>query len=144
VADKVKKLAESDWEILFQATDYKIGSTVLELTPLSLASLARITRRLTAIVDKVSALELNLESLGSDASKIILLVELLLTDCPEILSELSGLDVNDVQRLPLDIAVELFNVCVDVNLQSQDNLVKNFKGLGGKVAKFMSGTNTVQ
>lgn len=138
------KLKESDWEVLFPAEDFKIGSTTLELTPLSLSGLATITRRLTNVVDKVTALELNLDSLTSEAGKIVQLVALILDDAPEILAEMSGLDLEDIQRLPLDVAVGLFSACLDVNLRSQESLVKNFKGLGGKVAKFMSGNQTVQ
>jgi hypothetical protein len=138
------KLKESDWEVLFPAEDFKIGSTTLELTPLSLSGLATITRRLTNVVDKVTALELNLDSLTSEVGKIVQLVSLILGDAPEILAEMSGLDLEDIQRLPLDIAVGLFSACLDVNLRSQESLVKNFKGLGGKVAKFMSGNQTVQ
>ena len=138
------KLKESDWEVLFPAEDFKIGDTTLELTPLSLSSLATITRRLTSVVDKIGALDLNLENITSEAGKIVQLVALILGDAPEILAEMSNLDLNDVQRLPLDTAVALFSACLDVNLRSQESLVKNFKGLGGKVAKFMSGNQTVQ
>lgn len=138
------KLKESDWEVLFPAEDFKIGDTTLELTPLSLSSLATITRRLTSVVDKIGALDLNLENITSEAGKIVQLVALILGDAPEILSEMSNLDLDDVKRLPLDTAVALFSACLDVNLRSQESLVKNFKGLGGKVAKFMSGNQTVQ
>lgn len=138
------KLKESDWEVLFPAEDFKIGETTLELIPLSLAGLATITRRLTQMVDKVVALELSLDSLTSEAGKIVQLVALILGDAPEILAEMSGVDLDDIKRLPLDVAVSLFSACLDVNLRSQESLLKNFKGLGGKVAKFMGGNQTVQ
>lgn len=141
---QVIKLKESDWSVLFPAKDFRIADTVLEITPLSLSSLARVTRRLTQCIEKINALGLSLESLQTEVPKIVELVSILLTDSPDILTELSGLDVEDIKKLPLHIAVELFTVCVDVNLESQESLVKNFKGLGSKVAKFMSGATTVQ
>lgn len=64
---------------------------------------------------------------------MIQLVALIISDAPEILSELSGLDVDDITRLPIEKAVDLFGVCLEVNLASKEGLIKNFKGLGEKV-----------
>jgi hypothetical protein len=139
---KKVKLQDSDWNVLFPAEDFVIGTTKLELIPLSLSGLARVTRKITQIIDKVNTLNLDFTDL-QNASKIVELVALLLSDAPDILSEMSGLDVEDIQRLPLDTGVALFNTCLDVNLKSQENLTKNFKGLGEKVARFM-GNRTVQ
>lgn len=138
------KLKDSDWTVLFPAEDFPIGSTVLELTPLSLRGLAAVIRKITAIITKVSHLDLDMGNLQNDAEKLVGLVDLILTDAPEILAEMSGLDTSDVQQLPLDIAVQLFDACLDVNLRSQESLAKNFQGLGAKVAKFMGGTMTAQ
>lgn len=111
---------------------------------MNLAQLAKITRHMTKIIGQVSQMEITLNDLMGDAPKIVEIVALILSEAPEILSEMSGLDIEDVKRLPLHIGLELFSACLDVNLQSQESLVKNFKGLGGKVAKFMGGTQTVQ
>lgn len=138
------KLKDSDWAVLFPAEDFVIGSTTLELTPLSLSGLAIVIRKITNIITKVSALELDVNNLQTDVEKLVELVSLILTDAPEILSEMSGIAAEDVQRLPLDAAVQLFGACLDVNLRSQESLAKNFQGLGAKVAKFMGGTMTAQ
>lgn len=139
------KLNESDWEMLFPAQDFMIGqNTHLDLVPMNLAQLAKITRHLTKIIGQVSQMEITLNDLMGDAPKIVEVVALILSEAPEILSEMSGLDVEDVQRLPLHVGLELFSECLDINLQSQESLIKNFKGLGGKIAKFMGGTQTVQ
>ena len=144
MAKNVVNLKASDWEILFPAEDFKIGSTTLELTPLSISGLAAVIRKITAVIDKISALQIDINDLQGNAGKIVELVALLLSDVPEVLPEMSGLDVEDVQRLPLDIAVALFDACLEVNLRSQESLTKNFKGLGVKVAKFMGAKMTVQ
>lgn len=139
------KLVESDWEMLFPVETFTIGQqTRLELTPLSLAGLARVSRQLTAVIGEIAELEVTLDDLTQNAPKIVQVVAIILDKSPGILADMSGLDIDDVQRLPLHIALELFNACLDINLTSQESLVKNFKGLGGKVAKFMGGTQTVQ
>ena len=138
------KLKDSDWAVLFPAEEFVIGSTTLELIPLSLSGLATVIRKITTIITKVSALELDMNNLQSEAEKLVELVSLILSDAPEILAEMSGIEVTDIQQLPLDMAVRLFDACLDVNLRSQESLSKNFQGLGANVAKFMGGTMTAQ
>lgn len=144
MAKNIAKLKESDWEILFPAKDFVLGSTSLELTPLSITGLATVIRKVTLIIDKVNLLEIDFNNFQTQVGKIVELVALILSDAPDILSEMSGLDVDDVKRLPLDVAVSLFDACLDVNLSSQESLAKNFKGLGAKVAKFMGSQVTIQ
>lgn len=141
---KPVQLKQTDWDILFPVDFFTIGETKLEITPLSLQSISVIAKYLTKIITKINTLNVNLDQLSSESSKIVEIVYLILEDAPEILQELSGLHVDDVKKLPLDTAVSLFALCMDVNLRSQESLVKNFKGLGDKVAKFMSGTNQIQ
>ena len=144
VAKERVNLKTSDWEILFPVEDFKIGSTVLELKPLSLNGLAAVIRKITSIIDKITMLEIDLNNFQANAGKIVELVGLILSDAPDVLSEMSDLDVEDIKRLPLDTAVSLFDKCLDVNLRSQESLTKNFQGLGVKVAKFMGSKTTVQ
>lgn len=131
------KLKESDWDVLFPSEEYKIGSSTLSVAPLSLAGVAFVTKHITKIIDRIVELEIDLNNITGNAAKIVQVVSLILTESPEILAEMSGLDLEDIQRLPLDIAVDLFNTCLDVNLKSQENLTKNFQSLGKKVVRLM-------
>jgi hypothetical protein len=129
------KLSDSDWSVLFPQQTYKLGGTSLSLTPLSLTGLANIMAQVNVIVTKMEKLGVALGELVATPQNVTLLVTTIVQDAPSILSELSGLDEGDVAKLPISVAVDLFSVCLDVNLSSQEGLVKNFKRLGEKVAQ---------
>jgi hypothetical protein len=144
VANKVVKLQASDWDVLFPSEPFTISSTTFEVAPLSITGLSVVVKKVTKIIDKVVALDIDLNNLTGNAVKIIEVVSLILSEAPEILTEMSGLDTEDVVQLPLDVAVDLFNHCLDVNLKSQESLTKNFKGLGERVIKFMGNRGQIQ
>lgn len=129
------KLSDSDWSVLFPQQEYKLGRTTLYLVPLSLVGLANIMAQVNTIVNKMEKLGVPLGELVATPQNVTLLVTTIVQDAPSILSELSGLDEEDVSKLPISAAVDLFSICLDVNLNSQEGLVKNFKRLGEKVAK---------
>ena len=88
------------------------------------------------IASEVTKLNFTAENFTSEESVgMIQLVGLIIKQAPEILSDMSGVAVADIKGLPLAPAVELFNQCLDVNIESQDSLLKNFKELGTKFQK---------
>ncbi len=144
MANKAVKLQASDWDVLFPSEPFTISTTTFDVAPLSITGLSIVVKKVTRIIDKIVALDIDLNNLTGNAVKIIEVVSLILTEAPEILTEMSGLETDDVVRLPLDVAVDLFNHCLDVNLKSQDSLTKNFKGLGERVVKFMGNRTQIQ
>ena len=143
---KVKvRLKDTDWEALFPGEDFVIGSTTITIIPLSLKSIAAITAKLAKIGGSISKLGVSLSQVDAELNKeantilgLVDVVSTLLSEAPEILSEMSGLHTEDVQGLPLDTAVQLFAKCLDVNISSQEELVKNLKSLGSKFGQFMN------
>ncbi len=144
MSKKIVKLQASDWDVLFPSEPFTINTTTFEVAPLSISGLSAVMKKTTKIIDKVVALDIDINNLSGNAGKIAEVVSLILLEAPEILTEMSGLDTEDVMQLPLDTAVELFNHCLDVNLKSQESLTKNFKGLGERVVKFMGNRSQIQ
>lgn len=127
-------LNNEDWLALFPETNFTIGTTTLRLMPLTVTSVARVLKQLSYISNLLVEEGLTLKDLSKDnVSAIIKLVSVIVEQAPGILSEMSGLDEFDVQRLPLNVAVDLFTACLDLNLASQEGLVKNFNRLGEKI-----------
>jgi hypothetical protein len=134
------RLKDSDWESLFPGTEYTIASTVFRIKPLSLKGLAYISNKFSQIGAKISVLNFSLSDLDSESRNITSITELISTileEAPEIISEMTGLHEEDIKMLPLDVVVDMFNVALDVNLNSQEDLVKNLKSLGEKFQKFL-------
>lgn len=135
------RLSEFDWDVLFPSTDYPIGSTILKLKPLSiedLVSVLNIFRRFeNERFDSMTSVADIKKLAGSDEKEGAALK--LIKAVPEVLSLLSGLDVEDVKGLPPIEALRLFNKCLDVNLESQEELTKNLQELAEKVADLTKG-----
>lgn len=135
------KLNQSDWDALFPETPFIIGSTELSLVPLSLAQVAQLIKKLAMIKDK-SAFDFQRlrpsETESVTVETIIEFVAFLLEQAPDILSDLSGLDVEDIQALPVNIVVDLAIACVNLNIASYEGLLKNLTGLGEKVVQLTS------
>lgn len=134
---KKVSLKDNDWKELFPGEEFKIGSTSLILEPLSLKGLSFVIDKISRISESISKLEISFSDLkGSDFIKLTGLVHLIVLEAPEILAEMSGLESDDIKEIPLDKAVELFIKCLDINILSQESLIKNFKELGVKIEKF--------
>jgi len=139
------RLSDNDWNSLFPGEDYKIGSTIFKLVPLSLKDIANITEKLSRMANVFSTVQLTLTLEDVDSrniESITGIVQIITEEAPEILSILSGLHKDDIQKLPLTVAVDLFNKCLDINIESQESLVKNFKSLGEKFNKFLGQEQT--
>lgn len=136
-------LDQSDWDTLFKFQEYKLGNTTLKIYPLSLEELIRIVKtfaiiqRETEEFQKAFSFKVELDEAGApkpkDNSMLEKLAQVILEKAPDVLSTMSGLDTQDVVGLPLLEALKLFNACVDVNLESQEDLVKNLQALSQKV-----------
>jgi len=137
-------LKESDWQDLFPGREYTLGTTKFYIYPLSLESISFIATKIGTIGDKFTKLNLDFSDLGTESVGVVDFVRILLNEVPEVLSEMSGVEVEDIKGLPLLTAVQLFNACLDVNIESQDSLIKNFKELGAKFKKFTQGEEQTQ
>lgn len=141
------KLQQSDWDALFPGRDYLIGSTTFRIYPLSLSSLAFIARKIGTITDKLTNAKVSVDAFNPTSAvqseegvaTVVSFVQVLLDEAPEVLAEMSGLESDDVSGLPLTEAVKLFNECLDVNITSQESLVKNLRELGEKFRTFAQG-----
>ena len=141
------RLKSEDWTSLFPGQDYQIGSTIIRLKPLAISAIARITNRLAKIGATVDGLNLSVDQFDAElsgtaktglTSGIASLAGVILTEAPEILSELSGVHEDDINELPLSLAVDLFTKCLEINIESQEDLVKNLKSLGKKFNQFLN------
>jgi len=136
-------LQDSDWDQLFPSKSFTIASTSIQVAPLSLEEISKVLNKLSSLADSLSDLNLGdgdgiAESgLSKEAGiSVLSLVSTIMERSPDILSDISGLDEEDVKGLPLGTAVELFNFCLEVNISSQESLIKNLSKLGDQMARF--------
>lgn len=134
-------LQDSDWEALFPGQDHTIGTTTFKITPLSVEDLSIVLKRVSTITTQIAELQLTADDFtGEGADRLVGLVQLIVEEAPDILAQMSGLSVGDIKGLPIPTTVDLFNKVLDVNINSQEDLVKNFKGLAERFQKFTNPT----
>ena len=120
------KLDQKDWQILFKTETFKLGQTKLELRPLSLRDIPKVVGDIAKIVETCKQKGLSVETWADNFQKVILSI---LPDVPGLLSVMSGLDPDDISKLPLAVALELAKKCLQVNLDDVENLLKNLTAL---------------
>lgn len=145
-AEKVAKirLGNDDWDVLFKKTNYTIGKTNIPLKPLSIEELVSVLnvfktlQREASVIDKQDMAAI----LGGGGLEGIALK--IFQHAPDVLSILSGVEVADLKKLPPTEGVKLFNACLDVNLESQEDLVKNLELLAQKINGLVAGPQLPQ
>lgn len=132
----MKELSEDDLASLFPKELYTLGSTVLELKPLSMSQLPMLATEISKLKTDFSDLSFTSADLLEKAGFI---ANIIVTKAPSLLSVLSGLSASDIPKLPLTVAVDLAVKCVDLNIASSESFIKNLVALVNKINTLMSG-----
>ena len=125
-------LGQVDWEELFPVREFTLGKTVLKIKALGLEELSNVVSQLMVIKEVLGAENITLENWRSPEVLQKLSI-LLVNELPDLLCTMSGLATEDIVKLPLTLALSLATVCIDVNIDSAEGLVKNFKALSDKL-----------
>lgn len=141
-------LSSEDWDLLLPGTEYPIGKSKIMLKPLGLESLSNVLEALHKLIDDWKDV-LTDTSAGKANQKAMTVTEQILLYFPKvtsliqvhgihIISDMSGLHEDDVKRLPPNIAVELFDKCLELNIKSQEGLEKNLTALADQVTTLLT------
>lgn len=133
--DKNRKirLSQTDWEMLLPGRVLTFGTTMLEIRPLGLEDFAGIIRRVTVIKDDLVVAGINLENY-SQGEGLMKLTTLLVDKIPDVLSDATDLVIEDIKKLPLSSVMSLISAVIEVNIESQEGLLKNFGTLAENVS----------
>lgn len=126
-----------DFEELLPGTDLKIGSAEpIVVRPLTLLQYSTISKKMKALVKVATDEGITAENINSPQS-LVALADIIVSDFPEILEEASGISKLSLQKMPLDVLVQILNVVLETNMQSKDSMMGNFKSLAGKVKELL-------
>lgn len=108
------------------------GKTII-VHPLTLLGISNLISSLSVHVDELSSMGITLESLSSEnengKDNVIKLLGYLTTYCPNILTDITGIDVEVFNKLPFEKSLEIIMAVIDVNFESKDTLLKNLTRL---------------
>ena len=124
------KLKQNDWDVLFIAQDFLIGTTTIKLVPLSLQDLPAIVSEFVKIRDSILSSDVTVNNYVSKVSKLSTMIA---TKAPGLISIMSGLHVDDVKKLPITVVIALLTACIEINTKDQKNFLKNLMALADKI-----------
>ena len=140
-SNKRQRIKDEDWNILFPGKEIMIGTTPITIKPLSVDQFTTVLRRITThqgrIVERFKKEKINLTNFDSPENKLKL-VSMIMDIVPEALADAANIDVDDTKRLPFHKALEILEAVLDVNIESQEGLVKNLKSLAEKMTSLMA------
>jgi hypothetical protein len=126
------RLSNDDWKDLLPGKTVTLGKSTIVIEPLGVASLAKLTLKLSPLAKRLKKAGLTADNFEEDKNLLVLASELV-NHAPEVLETASGIDKRDIARLPLHAAADVLRAVLEVNMEGQDSLVKNFKALGNLI-----------
>jgi len=149
-------LSNEDWDLLLPGEDYTIGKTTINIKPLGLEDFASVIKRFGTLMEEWREVlfqelqnDMNTTS-GQSQSQIINQIILILPrignfisdHAISVISDMSGITEDSIRKMPPKIASELFSKCLEVNIQSQKGLEKNFVSLKDQIVNLIQGPST--
>lgn len=117
-----------DWEALFPGKKFTVGSKTINITPLNIENIAKVTRKIKTIMPMLKAEGIDWDGLNNP-EMIVKLIPILMDNAPEMISEATGIDIESLVKFPPEYMLQLVTIVIEVNLESKDALEKNFESL---------------
>jgi len=117
-----------DFDSLFPGDTLEIGTSSVLIQPLGLEQIILLSKRLKSIGKVLSEEGITWDNYA-DRTSMFKISVIVLDSFPDVLEEVSNIDIGDLKRLPLAQIVRILNKVIEVNLKSRDDLIKNFKSL---------------
>ena len=124
--EKIK--LDIDFESLFPGKSYKILTQEIQINPLNVKQIAYLIKKFQDLIPIINENNISFANI-EQPSTVIKLVSILMEQAPEVISEITGIDINSIQKLPLDKVIELTSIAIEVNVKSKKSLEKNFQKL---------------
>lgn len=123
------RIAEKDWDSLLPSKVHMLaGKLPVRLEPAGIHKMELLSSKILVVTAVLEAAEITWESL-EDKQKLAAALPLIIQAIPEVLAELSGIHIDDLARLPLEVLVPLCYDVIEVNMASLDYLQKNLQSL---------------
>jgi hypothetical protein len=132
------RLTDEDFALLLPTEVVTVGKSLVPVAPLGIADLQILVQKLSAIHSDLVEAGITLKNY-SDESKLLPLVDIIMGKAPTILSDASGIAVEDLRRLPLTSTVKIASEVLRINVKSQEGLEKNLSSLADMIARIQSG-----
>lgn len=130
----VKTKLKLDWEVLFPTRKVMVGTETVILRPLSVRQLSDSITILSGLIDAFVEAGITWDNYKEYAN-LVKLTCVFFERAPHLVSDVTGIDEEDIQSLPLNNAVELIVAAIEVNMESRESLEKNLLRLTNLIGK---------
>jgi len=121
-----------DFDSLFPGKVFKIKDQEITIYPLNIQQISYVIKKVNTLIPEFEKKNISFDNLGTPEN-MFNMVSIIMDNAPEILSELTGIEEESIKKLPVSYAIELFSTALEVNIESKDDLQKNFNGLSKKM-----------
>lgn len=118
-----------DLNSLFPQSSCTIAGCDVVIVPLNLEQIASLSHLAEVLIKGFVESGVTLTNITEDMSKLTKVVGVILSKAPELLEEASNIHIDDLKKLPISEVVKLVSKIIEVNGQSKDDLLKNFRSL---------------
>lgn len=127
-----KKKLSLDLDTILPGEVFKIGSETIIIRPLMFEQYSNVIKQIRFLVKELIEQGITFENYEK-GDNFLIIVEMLLTDFPTVLEEASGIDIESLNQLPIDIILALVVTILEVNLRAKDSFLGNFQSLSGLI-----------
>ena len=124
-------------ENIFPQKTIPVGSGTVTLKAMPFGTIVSVITQLKEFGGRLKEQGVTWDNYQEQKQSVIMAVTLA-QEFPSLLSEMTNIELESINALPLDVLVEIVSGTVEVNLKSKDNFLKNFKGLTENLQKMMS------
>ena len=117
---------------LFKTEEFKIQDEVIVIQSFSLAQWIKVVNRINKLIDKFNAAGITLENYKTPTN-IAKLVDIILTDFPDILEETTGVSAESIMDLPPEYSMGLIAKVIEIQMDSKDDFLKNLNCLTARL-----------
>lgn len=136
-------LSEEDFNLLLPGKAIIVGRSEIIIRPLGIERLKLMLARLGAIASTLSDAGITFKNYNKE-DNLFKVVAIVLEKAPDLLSDVSTINVVDLRRLPLMANVQILSDVLEINIESQEGLEKNLNVLADMIGRLRAGALGVE
>ena len=128
------RLSDEDFELLLPSKVITVGKSKITVRPLGFMATKEMADQFSAILADLISAGISFKNY-TEPDKLLELVRITMDTSPTLLADMSGIAVEDLERLLLSTNVEIFTQVLELNIESQEGLEKNLQSLTGIIQR---------
>jgi len=130
-----------DLDAIRPGEPFKVGTQTIIIRPLTFGQYSDLIKKFSLFLTELEQKQITFDN-WQQQGNLVAIADSLLTDFPAIIEEASGIELESLNELPLEVILEMLVVIVDVNSKAKESLLGNSRSLSTKILNLFSQTKT--